>query len=433
MDNDDFLLFNMEIIDPVVPLLQKFVNGELLSEQELIMLEKWKNQSAENAALFTRLGDPSFLQERLSKWNEIEKNRELNKQRGINMVAATILQPDQLVNQAFHENQIQPGQPLTADLQSADTPAVRRVHFLKTAWFRYAAAIIILFGIGAYLRNANKKNIQPPVVAQQTIDIAPGKDGAILTLADGSQVVLDSLGNGVIALQSGSQAAIKNGELVYNVTGEAAVEMVCNTMTTPKGRQYQITLPDGTKVWLNASSSITYPVSFTGDRREVTIQGEAYFEVAKNKQKPFIVNIDGKSSVEVLGTSFNINAYANEEVITTTLLEGSVRVEEKVTLIPGQQSVSSATNLIPQIIKSDIDRTLAWKNGLFNFDGLDIRAVMRQIERWYDISVQYRNNIRREIFRGKIERSVPLSDVLDILQEVSDVRFRLEGKTLYVN
>lgn len=326
------------------------------------------------------------------------------------------------------------------------TQPVHRVHFLKTAWFRYAAVIIILFGVGTYIWTANKKNTQSPIIAEQTTDIAPGKDGAILTLADGSQVVLDSLGNGVIALQNGSQAVIKNGELVYDLTGEKTGDVTYNTMTTPKGRQYQVTLPDGTKVWLNAASSIRYPTVFTGKERQVEIKGEVYFEVQPNKQKPFIVTLSpagggGRAprdyheagggyeadnyKITVLGTSFNVNSYPEEPSVKTSLLEGSVKVNNSI-LKPGQAYVNG------EVMVTNIEQDMAWKNGLFNFNGLAFEEIMRQLERWYDIEVTYEHNkIPNKRLAGKMTRGVSLNGVLNYLEKM-DVHYTLDNRKLIV-
>ncbi|MET0391695.1 MAG: FecR family protein, partial [Chitinophagaceae bacterium] len=198
-------------------------------------------------------------------------------------------------------------------------PAPARVHFLKKPWLRYAAAIIIvLFGAVAYLwitnsRPSKQMAAADPACCQQ--EIVPGKEGAILTLADGSTVVLDSLGNGVITTQNGSKVLLTNGQLAYNAEGAAGAETAYNTMTTPKGRQFRVVLSDGTKVWLNAASSLRYPIVFTGNERKVEITGEAYFEVAKNtdpatgRKRPFHVKVNDRTEIEVLGTHFNINSY----------------------------------------------------------------------------------------------------------------------------
>ncbi len=330
---------------------------------------------------------------------------------------------------------VNPSVSLSTDGENYTDQPTHRIRTLISSqmrrWIKYAAAIIFIFGVGTYIWTASKKNTQQPVAVQQTIDIAPGKDGAILTLADGSQVVLDSLGNGVIALQNGSQVVIKNGELVYDVTGETKGEMAYNMMSTPKGRQYQVTLPDGTKVWLNAASSIRYPTVFTGKTRQVEIKGEVYFEVAKNIKMPFRVSVNESEMVEVLGTHFNVNAYENEATVNTTLLEGSVKVKGT-KIKPGQQVlVNQQSQQEINIVDADIDKVMAWKNGLFNFEEATLEEIMRQVERWYDIEVVYQQYIPDIAITGKITRGVSLNDLLKNLGKMG-MRHKLEGRKLIV-
>lgn len=311
-------------------------------------------------------------------------------------------------------------------------------------WIWAAASVLLALGIGAYLWTANNKHTIPPAVAVSNGEIRSGKDGAILTLADGSKVVLDSLGNGVIALQNGSQAIIRNGELTYHPTGEITGDIVYNTMTTPKGRQFSLLLPDGSRVWLNAASSIRYPTVFAGKERQVEVTGEAYFEVAKNEKIPFRVKLNNKAEVEVLGTHFNVNAYENENTINTTLLEGKVRVkhttqENGVILKPGQQAQvinamsvgQNAETVIKVIDNADVDNAMAWKNGLFNFEEAELGEIMRQLERWYDIEVVYEKNIPNISSMGKMTRDVPLNGLLKNLGKMG-LRYRLEGRKLIV-
>lgn len=330
---------------------------------------------------------------------------------------------------------------------------VHHMHFLRK-WSWAAASIIVLLGIGAYLWNANKKNNGTSVLPVNAGEIRPGKDGAILTLADGTQVVLDSLGNGVIASQNGAKAVLKDGGLTYDPTGNTTGETVYNTMSTPKGRQFHVTLPDGTQVWLNSASSISYPTVFAGGERMVSASGEAYFEVAKNAKMPFKVNVNNKAEVKVLGTHFNMNAYDNEESITTTLLEGSVTVtvasdRPQAILKPGQQAqifvgqktrqgmsnkpadAATASGKIKVIDNADIDKVMAWKNGFFNFEGATLEEVMRQLERWYDIDVVYEKNIPDIEFGGKLTKDISLTGLLNALER-SDVNFRIEGRKLTV-
>lgn len=340
----------------------------------------------------------------------------------------------------------------------AKPSSVRRLR-----WVKWAAAIFIATGVGAYLWNTNKKPDQTLVKQHKYLqtDIPAGGDRAILTLADGRTITLDSAANGNIAQQSGVKIIkLSNGQIVYDLKGSTSTEVMWNNLSTPRGGQYQVALPDGTKVWLNAASSITFPAAFTGNKREVKIQGEVYFEVAKNKQKPFIVNIDGRAAVQVLGTSFNINSYVDEGNVKTTLLEGSVSVSANNTTIagassdqqrnlsktngvilsPGQQAMIAINKSGQQpdntggiVVKSDVDldQALAWKNGIFNFNGADLKTVMRQLERWYDIKVQYKGSKFNEIFQGEMYRNVNLSDVLEMLNKMG-VKFELEGKNLII-
>ena len=324
-----------------------------------------------------------------------------------------------------------------------------RIRFFR-GWV--AASVILALGIGGYFLATNKKKAQtPPVVAAAPADIAPGKKGAILTLANGSQMVLDSLGSGIIASQNGAQVLLQHGQLAYDPSGETAAETAYNTLTTPKGRQFQLLLPDGTKVWLNAASSIRYPVLFTGKERNVEIAGEAYFEVAKNTQLPFRVNVNNQAEIIVLGTSFNVNAYDNEENINTTLIEGSVRVlagekNRPATLVlkPGQQArvannaggrlpgETTANSTIKIINDADTYEAVAWKNGLFDFRGKGLKEVMRQLERWYDIEVVYEKGIPNIRFGGELSRDVSLAGLLNGLKGVG-VHFRIEeGRRLVV-
>lgn len=322
------------------------------------------------------------------------------------------------------------------------TIARARIHHTpiwRRTWVRYAAAIIIVFGIGTYLYTTFTKphTAVTTTASNQGIvkyDVPPGREGAILTLADGKKIVLDSLGNGIVANQAGTQVLLENGNLTYHASSTGAVSF--NTMSTPKGRQFLLSLPDGTKVWLNAGSSITYPTAFIGRERKVKITGEAYFEVAKNPEQPFKININDTAEIAVLGTHFNVNAYANEGRIRTTLLEGKVRLKARagsqtsLVLSPGQQALLISSQL-SVINNPDINQAVAWKEGLFNFDGARLREVMNQLERWYDIDVVYEKNIPTIRFFGKISRKATLSSVLQGLAD-AQVKFRIEGKQLIV-
>lgn len=302
-----------------------------------------------------------------------------------------------------------------------------------------AAATVILFISGAtywVIRNQNNtRSTAFVVIPNKKVDkILPGGNHAILTMADGSTIVLDSVRNGNI--QSGSATISKQGGmLVYDGLSPAKSQtaVVYNTLTTPPGGQYKLILADGSKVWLNASSSLHFPTAFTGKERNVELTGEAYFEIAKNKEKPFHVNVNGMQ-VEVLGTHFNVNAYADENSIKTSLLEGSVKIKRGSVsglLKPGQQGVLKNNSNNIEIKAADMSQAIAWKNGLFQFDGADIKTIMREIGRWYDVEIEYAGKVPDRRFEGKISRDAQLSDVLKIL-ELSNVKFSVQGKKIIV-
>jgi ferric-dicitrate binding protein FerR (iron transport regulator) len=302
-----------------------------------------------------------------------------------------------------------------------------------------AAAIIIVLGAGMLLwvtrtprtGLANKEML----AVSSNNDAAPGHNQAILKLADGSTIVLDSAGNGMLA-QQGNTRVLKsdNGQLTYVPAGSAQEPILYNTVITPRGGQYQLVLPDGTKVWLNAASSLRFPTKFTGTERDVELDGEGYFEVAKNAAMPFEVKMHGNTSVRVLGTHFNIMAYGDENAIKTTLLEGAVKVtkgENSQTLKPGQQAVlDNNSNKLQVIENADMDEAVAWKNGYFQFGKIDAQA-MRQISRWYDVDLVYEGSLKEKGYTGRIDRNVKLSNVAHAL-EIIDVHCRIEKGKLIV-
>ncbi|MBO9151360.1 FecR family protein [Chitinophaga sp. GCM10012297] len=315
-------------------------------------------------------------------------------------------------------------------LRGGQTEApVRRIPVLRRVWVRYAAAAALLLGVSAYLWKTQRP-VQPPVAAgvRPEENFAPGHEGAVLTLADRSEVLLDSAGNGLIATQHGTEVMLQDGTLTYE---GAPNEVAFNTMRTPRGRQFRLTLPDGSKVWLNAASAITYPTAFTGGERNVEIEGEAYFEVSGDAAKPFRIKTGEGAEVEVLGTRFNISAYRNDEDMRTTLVEGAVRVtsqQRSRVLAPGQQAIVTARQLKVEE-RADITKALAWKNGLFDFSGMPLQTVLRQLERWYDIEVEYRGAVKNIEFYGKIDRNASLNSILRVLK-ASGADFRQEGRKL---
>jgi ferric-dicitrate binding protein FerR (iron transport regulator) len=321
-----------------------------------------------------------------------------------------------------------------AALLSADSKVVpmRR----RKPWLAAVAAVLMLLAAGGFWFNREKKQpiAQQPVQLPLVASVSPGGNKAVLTLGDGTVITLDSSGNGVLA-QQGNMKIVKqaNGQLAYEQAGQGQEEVLFNTMRTPRGGEYRLTLPDGSRVWLNAASSVTYPTAFTGESREVSITGEAYFEVARQAGKPFRVKA-GAMSVEVLGTHFNINAYTEEKTVKTTLLEGAVKIAaagKEALLKPGQQAGLQGNGSLNVKDNVNLDEVVAWKNGLFQFNDADMPAVMRQLENWYDVKVIYEGEVPERSFGGAMQRSLPLTDVLKILEE-NNVRFRLEGRNLIV-
>lgn len=300
-------------------------------------------------------------------------------------------------------------------------------------------ALIISFGLFAWFQyNTVDKRTENRIVQVKEFeknDILPGSDKAILTFDDGSEVILDNSKNGTLRKQ-GETSILKpeNGQLVYESKQSAIAQPRYNTITTPKGGQYQVVLSDGTKVWLNAASSLRFPLVFSENERKVEMTGEVYFEVAKNAKKPFKVISDGQV-IEVLGTHFNVMAYPNEKATKTTLLEGSVKVsknERSTILEPGQQAKVGFNNGIFRTINDvSLEEELAWKNGYFQFNNASLEVIMRQIERWYDVDIQYIGKVPDEHFTGKLQRNTNLSNVLKILS-MSEVQFKIEGKKIII-
>ncbi len=302
-------------------------------------------------------------------------------------------------------------------------------------WFKWVTAasmVVFIFAINSFVSQYNTgAQLQTSSIPSNKIlhaDIAPGQNGAILTLGTGETIMLDSAGDGSIVRQGNVSVIKKNGELVYKNQGRSQ-EVVYNTMTTPKSRQFNLVLTDGSKVWLNAASSITYPTAFVGKERIVTITGEVYFEVAPNASMPFIVK-HGENTVSVLGTHFNVNAYDNEKVVSVTLLEGSVNVSRgsiNRIIKPGQQAQIENDEKISLIRNVDVDHIVAWKNGRISFQGADLGTVMRQMSRWYDVDIEFNENLD-DLFYADMARSTMLFDVLKALELTTDVHFKIEGR-----
>lgn len=321
---------------------------------------------------------------------------------------------------------------------NTEQPAQLQIRNNNLMWRRLGVAVSFLFlvGFGAYIYNNQKKQI----VAKKSIaktrtknDALPGGNKAILTLASGKTITLDSAQNGLLAQQGTTKInKTRNGQLVYEA-GTNADAPVINTISTPRGGQYQLVLPDGSKVCLNSASSLSFPTRFTGKTREVTITGEAYFEVAKNPQMPFRVKSDN-TTVEVLGTHFNIMAYSDEVEMKTTLLEGSIKISNGTAngiLKPGQQAVLNKAGKLKVLNDVDVDDEIAWKDGIFQFRDAGIDAIMRQAARWYDVEVAYEGKIPQREFTGRISRNVKASQLMNMLG-YAGIKFKIENKRITI-
>ncbi|SKD08894.1 FecR family protein [Chitinophaga ginsengisegetis] len=308
-------------------------------------------------------------------------------------------------------------------------------------WLPYqvaaAVAFLLLAGGGWrwYSRSSSTSQVAKHTLAPAPAnDAAPAGKKAILILANGASVTLDSVASGLLTQQGQTQIIQSaGGSLLYSSAAGAAAEPLYNSIITPRGGQYQVTLSDGTKVWLNAASTLRFPAAFTGAQRQVTLTGEAYFEVAKNADKPFLVTVNNLR-VTVLGTSFNIMAYEDEAAVNTTLLDGAVKVTEgnNATLLqPGEQAQLGRQGNIRVMKHADLNAVMAWKNRLFWFEQDDIHTVMRQLSREYNIAVEIRGNIQRH-FTGSIPRDVNVSTVLEVLEKTGGVHFTMNNGKIIV-
>jgi ferric-dicitrate binding protein FerR (iron transport regulator) len=296
---------------------------------------------------------------------------------------------------------------------------------ISSSRYWWAAAAILLLISGTWFFFSRSQRQEAAITA--VYDKAPGRDRALLTLSDGAVVELDSTGKGQIA--GGNTTIQQQGGMLKYSDGVHAAGF--HTLTTPRGGQFRVVLPDGTAVWLNAATSLRYPTAFEGNERVVTLRGEAYFEVAENTAMPFRVQIDEQTAVEVLGTHFNIHAYSDENQISTTLLEGKVMMTKsdaslrRVVLNPGQQAIiiNDQLSVSKQV---NIDQVMAWKNGMFNFEDMDLPSVLRQLSRWYDVEIVYEGKIPTRKFGGEMQRDLSLQQVLRILEKM-DIKCRIEN------
>ncbi|MGC4035763.1 MAG: FecR domain-containing protein [Chitinophagaceae bacterium] len=378
-------------------------------------------------------GEKEELLQAMSQLSDEDISRVLEKAwmnyKGDALIPAEV--SDNILNSIFHKA-------AGYDSTGSKTPVVP----IKRRWIKIAtaAACVLLIAAGTYFffPAANK----PQAVAKKEIpvkrtveDVKPGEQKAVLVLADGSQILLDSASNGVLAQQGDAQIIKRaDGAIAYNLNGNTNAQALYNTISTPAGGIYQLVLPDGSKAWLNAKSSIRYPTEFSTAERRVQISGEVYFEVAKNAAKPFIVKVNDLAEVRVLGTHFNVNAYQDEAEIKTTLLEGAVNISmgaDKCLLIPGQQAKIDKKGKIKRVNDADLDEAVAWKNGSFLFNSSGLEQIFRQVSRWYNLQIVYEGKIPDDKFSGRISRSINLASFLKYLRW-SDIHFVLDGDKLIV-
>jgi len=369
-----------------------------LTDAENIELDTWVTANIENQRFFEKLIDEKNQDEWLKQIGEVDTTAALKKIKS----------------------------------RISFTPA-RKKSTIRSLWvYAVAACLIIGLMITFLLISKDKTPQQSPMVQLHDNDIAPGKNQATLTLSDGTIIGLDTVENGRVVAQSSSHITkLDSGQLAYQLVNPTMLPQsdIFNTLTVPAGGQYKLVLPDGTNVWLNASSSLKYPTVFGGAKRKVELTGEGYFEVAKDPMYPFEVSANG-STVQVLGTHFNVNAYADEPVVKCALAEGAIRLNNSVVLKPGEEGVVGKNGNIEKG-KADLASALAWKNGQFNFKQAPIDLLMRQVARWYNAGIIYDTKIT-DHFNAEIPRNVPVSKLLHLLEATGSVHFKIENNTITV-
>jgi len=365
-------------------------------------LENWIGQSADRKSLVEQITDQKSLRTELSELEQMDTESAL-----LNV-----------------KKRIQ---------EAGTTLAVKNTPYL---WYRIAAAAAILCIVGFSFLYYSARHAPVQISDFTKQDIEPGGNKAYLILASGKRLSLNDAVNGQLAKEAGVEITkTADGQLVYKIQEAVSTTLLSNTIETPKGGQYQVLLPDGSHVWLNSASKLIYPVSFSKKSvREVQLSGEAYFEITKDKAHPFIVKSLGQE-VEVLGTHFNINSYQDEPGVKTTLLEGSVKIQQRsgrmVVLKPGQQALGSSEGI--NVTTADVETSVAWKNGDFVFKQESLGSLMRQISRWYNVEVSYADESSKAVvLSGYISRSSNISAVLDSIQSTGKVKFRLEGRNILI-
>jgi transmembrane sensor len=419
----------MEPLFEIDPIVLKYVLEEPLSREESALLDTWVSAAEGRAEFLAQAkNDPAWLKANLARLQDTDTD------------PVWIKVESRLRKEGYW-------------LPERETPALLAIaRPTGRRWVTYvvAATVILVVGGTALRTLFHHPMPQPSAPITPTVaEVQPGGNKAVLTLADGRRINLDSSTNGVLAAQ-GTMNVSKTGDgaLAYNksaaaesgaaTSSELPIPIAYNSLSTPRAGQFTLTLPDGTRVWLNNASTLRYPVAFTGADRPVELTGEAYFEVAKDRAHPFRVIVHrgaagGGGSIDVLGTSFNVMAYDDEPAERTTLVEGGVKfnlAQHSVVLRPEQQAVLDEHGTMT-VVHANVGEVTSWKNGYFHFDHASLQTTMRQLARWYDIDVTYQGDMAEQEFMGRIQRSLPLADVLKGLEN-DKVHFKLEGRKLTV-
>ncbi|RBL91774.1 FecR family protein [Chitinophaga flava] len=382
--------------------IAKLISSEQLTAEEATRLEAWKSRSAAHRQLVTE------------------------------SIAAPVVREGLLQLETYDTHQIAADLFEAAGIGADKLPGRKgRLVRLRT-WWAAAGMLLLMAGAGYWW---TQHRVSSTTLAVNNVStLIPGSNKARLVLPGGEEVVLDSTGNGLLTLQGNVQVhKSANGQLTYE--GNNGEEIQYHTLVTPRGGRFQLTLADGTKVVLNAASSIRFPVAFSGSTRSVSITGEAYFEVAANKNKPFIVDAAG-SSIKVLGTHFNIMAYEDEPVMKTTLVQGAVLVEkntQQVKIVPGQQATLHSGSDVITVGNANLEEVLAWTRDEFIFKSQNIRNIMRQIARWYDADIEYQGDVADISFSGGMSRHEGIQHLLELLEADGRLRFTATGKKIIIS
>lgn len=324
-----------------------------------------------------------------------------------------------------------------SELLSSIARQKRRQIRLRT-WYTAAAVLLLILSSGLYFNNLKKSTtlIAKTESPRFKNDVLPGDNRAILTLDDGSQINLDDAQNGVLASENNTDIRkTGSGQLEYSAGNKLIESVKYNTLSTPMGGQYQLSLPDGSRVWLNSGSSIRFPTAFIGKERIIELKGEAFFDIRKNSKMPFIVRTNNSMDIRVLGTQFNVMAYDDEKSINTTLVEGSVQIlKESGTafLEPGQAAILNKGTGKIKVAAADIEEAVAWKNGYFIFSNENIESIMRKVSRWYNVEVNYQGNLSNKDFVGTISRDKNISEILKMLELTGAIHFKVDGRRVTV-